>query len=178
MWQFRPGECLETRYGSPTSMRQRQGTSPSSSTKHGSGEEATKRKPRRSRVSLAHDPGRDWNQFMWHTGWTVGLRCKRSHVLFCCWTLLDAIVRNGMIATWSSLRASFEVNICPISKTNTPLQRYCNGLNEDGLLSKIQQEMIPSRSFKVSQRINVLIDWPWCWWCRPKRELFYGDHHA
>ena len=58
-------------------------------------------------------------------------------------TLLDAIVRNRMIVTWSSLPASFEVKFCPIFKTNTPLQRYCNTLNEDGLFVKIQQEMTP-----------------------------------
>ena len=39
------------------------------------------------------------------------------------------------------LRASFEVNLCPILKTNTPLQRPFNSLNEDGLLAGIQREM-------------------------------------
>ena len=58
-------------------------------------------------------------------------------------TILDAIVRNRTIVTWSSLRASFEVNLCTILKTYTPLQRYCNSLNEDGLFAKIQQEMTP-----------------------------------
>ena len=37
-----------------------------------------------------------------------------------------------MTVTRPTLRASFEVNLCPILKTNTPLQMPCNQLNEDG----------------------------------------------
>ena len=43
--------------------------------------------------------------------------------------------------TWSSLRASFEVNFSPISKRNTPLQRHCNYLNENSLYAKLQEGM-------------------------------------
>ena len=50
------------------------------------------------------------------------------------------------------LRASFEVNLCPILKINTPLQRPFNSLNEDGLFAGIQREMTPWRSFEISRR--------------------------
>ena len=53
-------------------------------------------------------------------------RCDRSKSNDC-----DFVVFAGFV--WSQF--------CPISKTNTPLQSYCNTLNEDGLFAKIQQEM-------------------------------------
>ena len=68
---------------------------------------------------------------------------------------------NRTIVTWSSLRASFEVNFCSISKTNTPLQRHWNSLNEGGLFAKIQQEIAPWRLLEVSRCINISIDHPW-----------------
>ena len=45
--------------------------------------------------------------------------------------------------TRPTLRASFEVNLHPILKRNTPLQRPCNSLNEYGVLARIQREMTP-----------------------------------
>ena len=54
--------------------------------------------------------------------------------------------------TRPTLRASFEVNLCPILKRSTPLQRPCNKLNEDGLLARIQREMTAWRSFEISRR--------------------------
>ena len=95
-------------------------------------------------------------------------------------TLLNANVRNRTIVTqlrWS-LQASLEVNFCPISKTNTPLQRDCNNLNKDGLFAKIRQGMTPWRLFEVSQHVNVSIDRPWHRRCRSKRELSCGNQHA
>ena len=45
--------------------------------------------------------------------------------------------------TRPTLRASFEVNLRPILKTNTPLQSPFPELNENGLLARIQREMTP-----------------------------------
>ena len=56
------------------------------------------------------------------------------------------------------MRTSFEVISSPILKTNIPLERSCNFLNEDILFSKIQLEMAPLRSFEVSRRTAVSID--------------------
>ena len=52
-------------------------------------------------------------------------------------------VRAQMTVTGPTFRASFEVNLCPNLKTNTPLQNPCHSLNEDGLLARIQREMTP-----------------------------------
>ena len=53
--------------------------------------------------------------------------------------------------TRPNLRASFEVNLCPILKLNTLLQSSCRKLNDDGLLMRIQREMIPWWSFESSR---------------------------
>ena len=42
-------------------------------------------------------------------------------------------------------------NLCPILKTNTPLQSPFHLLNENGLLARIQREMTPWRSFEISR---------------------------
>ena len=52
--------------------------------------------------------------------------------------------------TRPTLRASFEVNFCPIFKTNTPLQSPFHNLNGNSLLARIQREMTPWRSFEIS----------------------------
>ena len=44
--------------------------------------------------------------------------------------------------------ALFSVICCPIIKIKTPLQRSCNELKEDRLLTIIQQEMAPWKSSK------------------------------
>ena len=48
-----------------------------------------------------------------------------------------------MTVTRPTLRASFEVNLRLILKTNTPLQSPCHTLNVNGLLARIQKEMTP-----------------------------------
>ena len=63
-------------------------------------------------------------------------------------------MRSFWLFTWSSLRASFSVIFCPILKTNTPLQRSCNKLNEDNLLTIIRQEMAPWKSSKVMDALT------------------------
>ena len=61
-------------------------------------------------------------------------------------------VRAQTTMTRTTLRVSFEVNLFSIVKPNTPLQRPFNKLNEDGLLARIQREMTPWQSFKISRR--------------------------
>ena len=61
-------------------------------------------------------------------------------------------VRAQTTVTTPTLRALFEINLCLILKPNTPLQRPCNQLNEDGLLERIQREMTPWWSFEISRR--------------------------
>ena len=51
--------------------------------------------------------------------------------------------------TGPSLRASFEVNLCPILKTNTPLQRPCNSLNE-GCLARIKEKWLRDGRSKLA----------------------------
>ena len=53
--------------------------------------------------------------------------------------------------TRPTVRASFEVNLCPILKTSTPLQSPFHKLNDNGLLARIQREMTPWRSFEISR---------------------------
>ena len=55
---------------------------------------------------------------------------------------LDAIVRFWTIVTWSFVQASFEVNFCLIYKTNTPLEKYCNNLNDDSLCAKSNKKWL------------------------------------
>ena len=59
-------------------------------------------------------------------------------------------VRAQTTVTRPTLRASFEVNLCPILKTNTPLQSPFH-FNEYCLFARIQREMTPSGSFESSR---------------------------
>ena len=52
-------------------------------------------------------------------------------------------VRAQTTVTGPTLRASFEVNLWPTLKTNTPLQSPFHTLNDNGLLARIQREMTP-----------------------------------
>ena len=71
------------------------------------------------------------------------------------WTIFFSLffwaVRAQTTVTRRTLRASFEVNLYPILKTNTLLQRPCNSLNEHGLFAGIQREMTPWRSLEISR---------------------------
>ena len=72
----------------------------------------------------------------------------------------------------SSFRDLFEVNFFPILRTLTPLASAYNKLNADGFFfARIQQEIAQWRPFKISRRIDVSIDWPWCPRCTSKRGL-------
>ena len=80
-------------------------------------------------------------------------------------------VRAQMTVTRPNLRASFEVNLCPILKTNTPLKRPCNSLNEHDLFAEIQRETTPWRSFEISRRSAA----PWRSFEISRR---FAAHHA
>ena len=65
-------------------------------------------------------------------------------------------LKSWGLTLWASIdfRLCLKSIFCPILKPNTPLQRYCNELNEDDLFARIRQEMAPWQLFEVSRRLN------------------------
>ena len=77
---------------------------------------------------------------------------------------------------WSSLWASFEVSFCPVSRTKTLLQRYCNNLIEDlGCEKPASLRDSRSKLADVPTSRSIGRD---AGDAGQSVSVFYGDHHT